>query len=128
MTKIETEFLMTLQGTRLRLALGQSICEMASNRLRIAPDKCKPVGASGFQWIKTSDSHWPIDRRAYVQDVLRRRRRYLETEYWGALFHLMSCRIDIDGVSFDYRLDDGVWVEVEPMDQLFDTVTKTVED
>ena len=126
MTRIETEFLMTLQGTRLRLALGQTICEMASSRLRISSDKCKQTGASGFQWIKTSDNHWPIDRRAYVQDVLRRRRRYLETEYWGALYHMMSCRIDIDGVSFCYRLEAGQWVEVKPRDQSFDTVTKTV--
>ena len=117
---------MTLQGTRLRLALGQTICEMASNRLRIAPDKCNAVGASVFQWVEMSHTHSPIDRRAYVQDVLRRRRRYLETEYWGALYQMMSCRIDIDGVSFCYRLEDGQWVEVEPSDSSFDTVTKSV--
>ena len=126
MTRIETEFLMTLPGTRLRLALEQSICEMASARLRIAPNKCKQIGASIFQWVETSPDHSPIDRRAYIQDVLGRRRRYLETEYWGALYQMMSCRIDIDGVSFYYRLDDGVWVEVEPTNQSFDTVTKTV--
>ena len=125
-TRIETEFLMTLPGTRLRIALGQSICEMASGRLRIAPDKCQQIGASVFQWVETSAIHIPIDRRAYIQDVLRRRRGYLAIEYWGALYHMMSCRIEIDGVSFYYKLDDGVWVEVEPMNQSFDTVTKTV--
>ena len=116
MTRIETEFLMTLQGTRLRLALGQSICEMASGRLRIAPDRCNQIGASIFQWVETSPDHSPIDRRAYVQDVLRRRRRYLAIEYWGALYHMVSCRIDIDGVSLCYRLDDGVWVEAKPIE------------
>ena len=115
MTRIETEFLMTLPGTRLRLALGQSICEMASARLRIAPDKCKQIGVSVFQWVETSPAHSPIDRRAYVQDVLRRRRRYLAIEYWGDLYQMLSCRINIDGVNSCYRLDAGKWVEVEPI-------------
>ena len=126
MTRIETEFLMTLPGTRLRLALGQTICEMASGRLRIAPDKCQQIGASVFQWVETSDIHIPLDRRAYIQDVLRRRRGYLEMEYWGVLYQMLSCRIEIDGESLCYRFDDGVWVEVEPMNQSVDTVTKTV--
>ena len=126
MTRIETEFLMTLPGTRLRLALGQTICEMASGRLRIAPDKCQQIGASVFRWVETSPDHSPTDRRAYIQDVLRRRGHYLAIEYWGVLYHLMSCRIEIDGVSLCYRLDDGAWVEVEPINQFVDTVTKTV--
>ena len=126
MTRIETDFLMTLPGTRLRLALGQSICEMASGRLRIAPDKCQQIGASVFRWVETSAIHVPIDHRVYIQDVLRRRRGYLNIEYWGDLYQMMSCRIDVDGVSLCYRFDDGAWVEVEPINQSFDTVTKTV--
>ena len=106
MTRIETEFLMTLQGTRLRLTLGQSICEMASNRLGIAPDKCKQIGTSGFQWVEVSLDHSPIDRCAYIEDVLKRRRRYLEREYWGDLYQMLSCHITIDNVRFCYRLDD----------------------
>ena len=106
MTKIETEFLMTLQGTRLRLALGETVCEMASNRLKLDPSKCHPVGTSGFQWIDVSADHSPIDRSAYIGDVLRRRRGYLEKEYWGPLFRMLSCHITIDNVRFCYRVDD----------------------
>ena len=91
-TRIETDFLMTLSGTRLRLAIGQAICEMASGRLRIAPDNCQQIGASVFRWVEESPNHSPIDRRAYVQDVLRRRGRYLAIEYWGELYQMLSCR------------------------------------
>ena len=111
MTKIETNFTMTLACLSLMTALGLDACTMASQRLRIAPEKCKALGGIGFQWVVISPTHSPIDRHAYIQDVLNRRRRYLEIESWGCLYKMESCSITIDGVSFDYRLENGAWVK-----------------
>ena len=111
MTKIETNFTMTLACLSLMYALGTSVCEMASQRLKIAPEKCRPLDGVGFQWIETSPTHSPTDRHAYIQDILRRRLRYLEITPWGILYEMDSCSITIDGVRFDYSLECGSWVK-----------------
>ena len=105
MITITTEFNLSKEGRKSDLP------DRPSDLLSIDPNKCFQLDSMGaFRWIDVFANHSPLDPLAYVEDVLNRRRRFLEKNRSGKLFDLKSCKIEIDSMTFNYRLKDGEWV------------------